>query len=113
MSNGCIFCQIASGSLDTDFVYKDEQVMVIKDINPQAPVHLLVIPVHHYSNIVEASKDGDLMSVLIAQCSRFGQELGGVNGFRVVVNTGYNGGQTVDHLHFHVLAGRELQWPPG
>ncbi len=87
--------------------------MVVKDINPQAPVHLLVIPLKHYPDInAVAFRDPGLVAALLEECSRQGQQLG-KEGYRIVINTGKNGGQTVDHLHCHVLAGRELQWPPG
>lgn len=108
----CIFCKIARGQIPADFIFRDEQLMVLKDVDPQAPVHLLVVPLAHYPDIGEASSNPQLISALIAQCARLGQEMG-AEGFRIVVNTGEYGGQTVQHLHFHVLAGRKLQWPPG
>lgn len=110
----CLFCNLATGKIKSDLIYKDENLIVFKDINPQAPVHLLVIPVKHYANINAAAKtDPEIVSKLLAECARQGEEFGGENGFRIVVNTGKHGGQTVEHLHFHILAGRELQWPPG
>ena len=112
MKKGCLFCEMAAGNIDADVIYRDESMMVIRDINPQAPVHLLVIPAEHYADLA-AVKDADLMSALITESARQGKAVGGDNGFRVVVNTGSDGGQTVDHLHFHVLAGRKMQWPPG
>lgn len=108
----CVFCQIARGELPADMLYCDEQLMVLKDINPQAPVHLLVIPVEHYPNLEQASANFSLISALVKKCTQLGSELG-AQGYRIVVNTGKDGGQTVNHLHFHVLAGRQLQWPPG
>ncbi|NLO88523.1 MAG: histidine triad nucleotide-binding protein [Firmicutes bacterium] len=108
----CIFCKIARGESPADVLYRDEQLLVLKDINPQAPVHLLVIPVEHYPNLQQASANSALVSALIKKCTQLGSELGS-QGYRIVVNTGPDGGQTVDHLHIHVLAGRPLQWPPG
>lgn len=108
----CIFCKIIQGAIPGDIVFQDEHLLVLKDLNPQAPVHLLVIPRLHYSDIVEASKDSTLLSALLTKCASLGQEMG-KEGFRIVINTGVHGGQTVQHLHFHVLAGRHLQWPPG
>jgi histidine triad (HIT) family protein len=113
VEKGCLFCEIAAGNINADVVYRDKTLFVLRDINPQAPVHLLVIPVGHYANLMEVSENADLMSALLFQCARQGFARGGDEGYRVVVNTGFNGGQTVNHLHFHVLAGRELQWPPG
>lgn len=109
----CIFCKISQGAIPGDIVFQDDQLLVLRDINPQAPVHLLVIPRDHYTDIVDASKNPPLLSALLAKCASLGQEMGGEQGFRIVVNTGEYGGQTVGHLHFHVLAGRQLQWPPG
>lgn len=110
----CLFCSIAAGEVNADVIFKNEKFMVLKDINPQAPVHLLVIPVVHHENVLDAaSVNPDLLAVLLSECAILGQKLGGADGFRIVVNTGPYGGQTVNHLHFHVLAGRELQWPPG
>lgn len=108
----CIFCKISQGTIPGDIVYQDEQLLVLRDISPQAPVHLLVFPRDHYADIVEASHNPRLLSALLAKCASLGREMG-EQGFRIVVNTGEHGGQTVGHLHFHVLAGRQMQWPPG
>lgn len=108
----CIFCKIVQGSIPGDVIYEDEHLLVLQDLNPQAPVHLLVIPRNHYSDIIEASTDPPVLSALLAKCASLGREMGKA-GFRIVINTGKLGGQTVKHLHFHVLAGRQLQWPPG
>ena len=110
----CLFCKIAAGEIKADVLYRDEQILVLKDINPQAPVHLLILPVEHYANLAEAAeKAPDLLTALLSKCALLGSEFGGDRGYRVVVNTGSDGGQTVAHLHFHLLAGRELLWPPG
>lgn len=110
----CLFCKIAAGKIKGDILYQDEQIIVLRDINPQAPVHLLVLPVEHLANLAEAEDNAPaLLAALVKQCADFGRRLGGDRGYRVVVNTGIDGGQTVEHLHFHLLAGRELLWPPG
>jgi histidine triad (HIT) family protein len=111
----CVFCRIANGALPATFVYRDDSAMAIEDVNPQAPSHVLVLPVHHYANIGDLIQDDDraLLTRLIELASRLGRERGGRSGFRLVVNTGPLGGQTVDHFHLHVLAGRAMTWPPG
>lgn len=108
----CIFCKIIQGSIPGDILYQDKDLLVLNDLNPQAPIHLLVIPRDHYSGIIEASTDPPMLSALLAKCASLGREMG-EEGFRIVINSGNLGGQTVNHLHFHVLAGRQLQWPPG
>jgi histidine triad (HIT) family protein len=115
MSADCIFCKIASGEIPARAVFRDENVIAIEDVNPQAPVHLLVMPLRHRANlgeIVEADET-ELVNGLIEVATRLGRERGGSDGFRIVVNTGPAGGQTVDHAHVHVLAGRAMHWPPG
>jgi histidine triad (HIT) family protein len=110
----CIFCKIAAGEIPATFAHKDDELMAIVDVNPQAPQHLLVMPVKHYENIAElASTHNDaLMARLFDMAAQLGREQSGT-GFRLVVNTGADGGQTVDHLHVHVLAGRFMHWPRG
>jgi histidine triad (HIT) family protein len=110
----CPFCKIAAGEIPAKSVYRDDNVLAIEDINPQAPVHLLVMPIAHHANIGELS-DADesaLLAKLIEVATKLGRERGGA-GYRLVMNTGPDGGQTVDHLHVHVLAGRHMTWPPG
>ncbi len=110
----CVFCKIIAGEIPAEFVHRDDDVVAIADVNPQAPTHLLVMPVRHVPNVGELSPQTDaaLIGKLVATAARLGSE-GGANGFRLVVNTGVDGGQTVDHTHVHVLAGRHLTWPPG
>lgn len=110
----CIFCKIASGEIPAQFVHRDDDLMAIVDVNPQAPHHLLVMPVRHYENIADLAHDHNepLMAKLFEMAAQLGREQSG-SGFRLVVNTGADGGQTVDHLHVHVLAGRFMTWPPG
>jgi histidine triad (HIT) family protein len=109
----CIFCKIAAGEIPAKEVYRDDRFVAIEDLNPQAPTHLLVIPVEHHATIVDASSTSGLADGLIAVASRLGAQRGGGSGFRLVVNTGPDGGQTVGHVHVHVLAGRRMTWPPG
>jgi histidine triad (HIT) family protein len=114
MSADCLFCRIGRGEIPAREVYRDEEIVAIEDINPQAPVHLLVMPLAHYANIgvpAEAREDA-LVGHLFAVACRLGRERDG-DGYRLVVNTGVDGGQTVDHVHVHVLAGRFMEWPPG
>lgn len=109
----CIFCKIAAGEIAVKPVYRDDDVMVINDINPQAPHHVLVMPIRHVENVVElAGVDGELVGKVFRIAAKMGREQAG-GGFRLVVNTGAEGGQTVDHMHVHVLAGRLMGWPPG
>jgi len=109
----CIFCKIAAGEIPVEPVYRDADVMAIADINPQAPHHVLVMPVLHVENVYElANNDEALVAKVFATAAKLGREQAG-GGFRLVVNTGAEGGQTVDHMHVHVLAGRLMGWPPG
>ena len=110
----CIFCKIIAGDIPATFEYRDENVVVIRDVNPQAPQHLLVMPVRHVSNVAQLASENDdqLMSALFTVAAQAGRERS-EDGFRLVVNTGDDGGQTVDHVHVHVLAGRPMTWPPG
>jgi histidine triad (HIT) family protein len=110
----CLFCKIAAGEIAASILYRDEEIVVFRDIDPQAPAHLLAIPVMHLENLAAAAESQpQLLLALLRKCAELGRELGGPRGYRLVVNTGPDGGQTVGHLHFHLLAGRKLQWPPG
>jgi histidine triad (HIT) family protein len=115
MHSGCIFCRIAAGEIPSKVVFRDEDVIAIEDVNPQAPVHVLVMPVAHHPDIVDLSHcaDATMMAKLFTIASRLGHQRTSSAGFRMVVNTGPQGGQTVDHLHVHVLGGRPMKWPPG
>jgi histidine triad (HIT) family protein len=110
----CIFCKIIAGDIPANVVHRDDDVVAIADVNPQAPAHLLVMPVRHIPNVGEMAPetDAELIGKLFSTAARLGRE-NGRNGYRLVVNTGPDGGQTVDHTHVHVLAGRHLTWPPG
>ncbi|MBV8531855.1 MAG: HIT family protein [Candidatus Eremiobacteraeota bacterium] len=114
MNNTCIFCKIISGDVPGDVLYKDESIIVLADVQPKAPVHLLVLPVRHVDNLAEftaTAAPGEARD-FIAAAARFGEERS-PEGFRVVINSGTLGGQTVQHLHAHVIGGRTLTWPPG
>ncbi len=111
----CVFCKIVSGELPSQKVYEDDRVLAFEDISPAAPVHVLIIPKKHIPSIMHL-KEEDLP--LIQDIHRVGQQVAdqlGVSqkGFRLVNNCGEDGGQTVDHLHYHLLGGRHLSWPPG
>lgn len=115
MMEDCLFCKIANEELDTDFVYQDDKVVVFKDINPQAPVHLLIVPRKHIPTILALKEeDKELVGYIYLLAARLAREEGiAEDGFRVVSNCNEQGGQTVFHIHFHLLGGRNLQWPPG
>ncbi len=109
----CLFCRIGRGELPAAKVFDDGDVFAIEDLHPQAPVHLLVIPHVHRTNAgALGPADGALAARLVAVAAELGGRLGS-GGYRLVVNTGPQGGQTVGHLHLHVLAGRPMAWPPG
>jgi len=112
--DACVFCKISAGEIPAKVVHRDEVVVAIEDLNPQAPTHLLVMPAKHYGTIVDVSRAGDgLLGLIMEVAANLGRARGGAGGFRVVVNTGADGGQTVNHAHVHVLAGRPMSWPPG
>lgn len=108
----CIFCKIIDKEIPSKPVIEDKDYLVIRDINPQAPTHVLVLPKHHVRNITEF-EDSVALGKLFQVAKRIAEEEKLANGFRIVVNTGDDGGQTVDHLHLHVIGGRALGWPPG
>ncbi|MBV9717824.1 MAG: HIT domain-containing protein [Candidatus Eremiobacteraeota bacterium] len=108
----CIFCKIGAREVAAKEVYRDEAVVAIEDLNPQAPTHLLVLPLAHHDTVVEAAENGPLTARLMSVASTLGVRCS-ESGFRLVVNTGTDGGQTVGHVHVHVLAGRRMAWPPG
>ena len=112
----CIFCKIAKKEIPSTVVYDDEQVIAFKDLEPQAPVHVLVIPKKHVESVLALqAEDKELMGHILCEVMpRLAKDMGvDAKGFRVVVNTGEDGNQTVKHLHFHLLGGRSMQWPPG
>ncbi|HYY57663.1 MAG TPA: histidine triad nucleotide-binding protein [Pyrinomonadaceae bacterium] len=111
----CLFCRIVAGEIQADVVHSDELSIAFRDINPQAPVHLLVIPREHMDSLDDASqKDERQLGHLLRIAARVANEQGlSEGGYRTVINTGAGAGQSVFHLHVHVLGGRSLQWPPG
>jgi histidine triad (HIT) family protein len=111
----CLFCKIITGEIAGDFVHSDDKCVVIRDINPQAPTHVLVIPREHMESLDEASAgDEQLLGHLLRVGARIANQEGlGESGYRTVINTGAGAGQSVFHIHVHVLGGRGLAWPPG
>lgn len=114
MSN-CLFCRIAAGEIPAKIVYQDEDVVAFHDINPQAPLHVLVIPRKHIATINDLeADDAALVGKLFLTAKRIAAEAGyAASGYRVAMNCGADAGQTVFHIHLHLLAGRALGWPPG
>lgn len=108
----CIFCKIASGELGTEFIVETDDYVAFNDLSPQAPVHALVIPKEHFTSLNEM-QDSELMGRLLQGVKETAGKLGVAEGYRTVINTGAQAGQTVFHVHFHVLGGRDMQWPPG
>ena len=115
MMDECIFCRIVSGKIPSQRVYEDGEVLAIRDINPQAPVHLLVLPKAHVASVSDVSKsDTQLIGAIILAATHLAKTEGlKERGFRLVINAGPEGGQTVPHLHVHLLGGRQMRWPPG
>jgi len=115
MSADCLFCRIVDGAVPAAKVYEDDHVVAIRDINPQAPVHILLIPRRHVADLADAVEtDASLAGRLAAAAVRIARAEGvHARGFRLLTNTGPDGGQAVMHLHFHLLGGRPMGWPPG
>jgi len=110
----CIFCKIIAGEIPAREVFRDDEIAAVEDVNPQAPSHLLVMPRAHVANASAFAKSASASAIarLFSKAAEIGRERG-PNGYRIVINEGPEGGQTVDHLHVHVLAGRHMHWPPG
>ncbi len=110
----CLFCKIVNGDIPAEKVYEDDKVLAFKDINPAAPVHILVIPKQHISSIAEITKENSsVISHIFEVIAKLAQEFDLQDGYRVVTNSGEQAGQTVLHLHFHILGGRKMRWPAG
>ena len=112
----CLFCKIVAGEIPAKVVKRTEDVLAFRDVDPKAPVHVLVIPTRHVPAVRDARAAGDerLLGRLLAFSAEIAAELGlDGQGYRIVTNTGPNAGQSVDHLHLHVLGGRKMTWPPG
>jgi histidine triad (HIT) family protein len=115
MSQECIFCKIAAGEFGGPPIYRDEHVTAFKDINPQAPTHILIIPNKHVASLNEATgEDQVLLGQLMLTAAKIARDQGvSDQGYRIVTNTGPQAGQTVFHIHLHLLGGRNMTWPPG
>lgn len=108
----CLFCRIAAGEIPADRVFEDEAVIVFHDINPKAPTHVLAMPRRHLASVADLTDaDGDLLAALFSALRRVAEQAG-LNGYRIVSNVGAESGQSVFHLHFHLLGGRPMPWPP-
>ena len=110
----CLFCKIAGGEIPSDKVYEDDELFAFRDISPQAPVHVLVVPKKHIASLDEAEEgDAELLGRILMLARRLAAEQGVAGGYRVVNNCGASAGQSVFHVHFHLLGGRTMGWPPG
>jgi len=113
--DNCLFCKIAEGQIPSKIVYQDEDVVAFEDINPQAPHHILLIPRRHIASMADLTEeDGTLLVRLFMVAAKLAHKLGvDESGYRFVTNVGPDAGQSVFHLHFHLLGGRKFTWPPG
>jgi histidine triad (HIT) family protein len=111
----CLFCRIGRGEVPAEIVHDDELILAFRDINPKAPTHILLIPRRHVASAAELTEeDGDMLGRLFATAAQLARGAGvAERGFRLVTNSGPAAGQSVDHLHFHLLGGRSMSWPPG
>lgn len=113
MKADCVFCKIAAGEIPATVVKKNDRMLAFRDINPQAPTHVLVIPTHHVSSLNDV-RDGGVLGEMLLFARDVAKDQGiAQRGYRVVVNTNPDGGQTVFHIHLHLLGGRPMTWPPG
>lgn len=109
----CIFCKIANGEIQAQIIYQDEDVVGFKDLNPQAPSHILIIPIKHIENLADAKEeDVLLLGKIQLAAAKIAKELG-LKDFRLVANNGKGAGQSVFHLHYHLMGGRRFLWPAG
>ena len=111
----CIFCKLINREIPAKILYEDNQIIAFEDINPQAPTHILLIPKEHFASLNDIPEEKkEILSHLLLRARNIAQELGiKENGYRIVLNTGKNSGQDVFHIHFHLLGGRRMTWPPG
>lgn len=110
----CVFCKIASGEIPSTRVYEDDLCVAFKDLEPQAPVHLLIIPREHITSVAEVtSENSSIVAHIFEVAAKLAKENHLEKGWRIVSNIGEDGGQTVKHMHFHLLGGRPMAWPPG
>jgi histidine triad (HIT) family protein len=108
----CLFCKIVAGEIPSKKVFEDERILAFEDINPQAPVHILLVPKKHYVDLHDGSTDPALLGEMLARSSSIAREQG-IRDYRLVTNSGREAGQAVFHVHFHLLGGRRMGWPPG
>lgn len=115
MASDCLFCKIIAGAIPATLVFQDDQLVALRDINPVAPMHILFIPRRHVASLAETGPgDQALLGGLLAAAARQARAEGlAEDGYRVVINTGQDGGQSVSHLHLHLIGGRAMHWPPG
>jgi len=113
--DGCLFCKIAKKEIPAKLVYEDDWCVAFSDIRPQAPIHLLVVPRQHVTDLADLAESNlSLITQLVGAAHKVAQKMSLLeDGYRLVINSGKNGGQTVFHLHLHVLGGRKMTWPPG
>ncbi len=111
----CLFCSITEGRIPADLVHEDDTLVAFRDINPQAPVHILVVPREHLASLEEASEEhGELLGRMLLTARDLARAEGlAEGGYRTVLNVGADGGQTVPHIHLHLVGGRAMRWPPG
>lgn len=108
----CLFCRIIAGEIPSNKVYEDDDILAFRDIDPQAPTHILIIPKKHYDSVIDAP--AEVVGKMSEIAKKIAKDEGiDANGFRMVINTGEDGGQSVKHLHMHLLGGRSMEWPPG
>lgn len=114
MKMDCVFCKIAAGEIPSNKAYEDEKVLAFYDLDPQAPVHILIIPREHIGSCADITPENSaIVAHIFEVAAKLAEEKGLSEGFRIVSNAGKDGGQTVPHLHFHLLGGRSMEWPPG
>ena len=114
MPDDCLFCRIVAGEIPATRLHEDDLVIAIRDINPQAPTHVLVMPIRHVASAADlGDADGALLGRLFGVAATLADREGLEQGWRLVTNVGVDGGQSVDHLHLHLLGGRPMGWPPG
>ncbi len=110
----CIFCKIASGEFESDIVYEDDDIIAFNDMNPEAPTHILIVPKRHIESLNDAvAGDADILGKVQLVAKGLAKDKGVGSGYRLVLNVGAEAGQTINHIHYHLLGGRSLTWPPG
>ncbi len=110
--SSCVFCKIAAGQIPSKKVFENDRIYAFEDINPQAPTHILIIPKKHFADMHDGAAEPDLLGEILARSAEIARERG-IRDYRLVSNSGAQAGQAVFHLHFHVLGGRRMGWPPG